>query len=417
MLHAELESMLQQAMGLDVTSIGSSAIERALTGRMLFCDLNNVSAYLERVRTSGEELQALIEAVIVPETWFFRDREAFVELARVMREEWLPENPEGTLRLLSVPCSTGEEPYSMAMTLLDAGLSPKRYRIDAVDISAQGINYARCAVYRRNSFRGTDFKFRERHFATTALGARLSDAAREAVHFQQANLLADDFLPGSGLYDIIFCRNLLIYFDREAQDRAVEVLERLLRPEGVLFIGPSESGLLLNHGFISGKVPLAFAFRRSGAKDSVNVTVPAKPKLRPASDAHKILPSTAANPDTRTRVSIAAEPPATRESTHAHASRLADEGRLAEAAKACEENLLKYGPSVSSFFLLGLIRAAAGNLAEAREYYRKALYLDRNHHDTLVHLGLLLEKQGDRAGARAIHERLKRVLKKRSEVP
>jgi chemotaxis protein methyltransferase WspC len=412
MFHSELENLLQQAMGLDTASIGSSAVVRAVRGRMSVCGLTEVEVYLERVRTSKNELQALIEAVIVPETWFFRDGDALAELARVAQEEWVPANPGGTLRLLSVPCSSGEEPYSMAMALCDVGLSPKRCRIDAVDISAQGINTALRAMYGKNSFRGADLKFRDRYFETTALGWRLSDAVRQPVQFQQGNLLADDFLPGAEIYDIIFCRNLLIYFDRNAQDRAVEVLGRLLTPKGVLFVGPSESGLLLSHGFISSKVPLAFAFRRGGSKAALRA--PTLPALKPPSAAAKSLVPNAATRDAAPRATRVAEPPATHEDTLAGAVRLADQGRMADAAKACDEHLRKHGPSVPAFFLLGLIRAATGNLTEARDYYRKALYLDRNHHDSLIHLGLLLEKEGDAAGARVIHERLQRLVTRRT---
>ena len=107
--------------------------------RQSACHLGDVHAYLERVRVSGTELQALIEAVVVPETWFFRDRHAFVALARLAREEWLPSHREGALALLSLPCSTGEEPYSMAMALLDADVPANRFRVDAVDISTRSL--------------------------------------------------------------------------------------------------------------------------------------------------------------------------------------------------------------------------------------------------------------------------------------
>src|SRR5690242_3881113 len=111
----EFETLLKQTMGLDAASVGAAAIERAVRARVSAVGLNDMRVYWELVNTSRAELQALIEAVVVPETWFFRDREAFTVLARIAREEWLPTHGEGSLRLLSVPCSSGEEPYSMAM--------------------------------------------------------------------------------------------------------------------------------------------------------------------------------------------------------------------------------------------------------------------------------------------------------------
>ncbi len=193
MVLADFENLLKETMGLDVASIGSSAIERAVEKRLLACELQETHAYWERVRVSEAELQELIEAVVVPETWFFRDREAFAALALTVYEDWLGAHPEDHLRLLSLPSSTGEEPYSMAMALLDAGFPANRFRVDAVDISARALARAGHAVYGKNSFRGNELGFRDRHFEATAHGYRLSDAVRRQVRFQQSNLLAAGF--------------------------------------------------------------------------------------------------------------------------------------------------------------------------------------------------------------------------------
>src|SRR6185503_1136786 len=211
---------------------------------------------------SPVELQALIEAVVVPETWFFRDREAFSTLARLVREESLTAPADGVRRILSLPSSTGEEPYSIAMALFDAGVSADRFAIDAIDISAHALAVARRATYGKNSFRGRELGFRARYFAATASGHRLADRVRAQVHFRQGNLLSPDAAPTR--YEAIFCRNLLIYFDRATQDRAILALERLLAEGGVVFVAPSETGVLLNAGFVPVKAPFAFAFRKAG---------------------------------------------------------------------------------------------------------------------------------------------------------
>src|SRR5690348_15630053 len=121
MAPVDFESLLKNAMGLDTASIGSSCIERAVRHRMATIGLKQTDDYWQEVRRSKYELQELIEAVVVPETWFFRDREAFSALVRLVSEEWRPAHPARVLRLLSAPCSTGEEPYSMVMSLLDGG--------------------------------------------------------------------------------------------------------------------------------------------------------------------------------------------------------------------------------------------------------------------------------------------------------
>jgi chemotaxis protein methyltransferase WspC len=417
MVDGEFESLLKQAMGLDAASIGSPAVERAVRARASACGLKDANTYLERVRASATELQALIEEVVVPETWFFRDREAFAALARIAREEWLPAHSEGALRVLSLPCSTGEEPYSTAMALLDAGIAANRCRIDAVDISAPVLAHARRAVYGKNSFRGAELAFRDRYFEATAHGYHLRDAVRQQVRFQHGNMFAADFLPGEELYDVIFCRNLLIYFDGATQDRAVQLLKRLLAAKGVLFVAPSETGLLLNHGFVSAKVPMAFAFRKIGAVPQVTAAafdhairrhrqtsmLPGiAPRLHPVHGAAKRIdsrPKTSPEPSAKVDTGMNLD----------GASRLADQGHLVEAAKTCEEHLRVHGPSARAFHLLGLIRAATGNLKEADQFYRKALYLDRDHRDALVHLALLLEKRGDATGAQVLRSRAQRL--------
>jgi chemotaxis protein methyltransferase WspC len=129
------------------------AIERAILERQTANRLADTRAYFARVWTSKAELQALVEAVVVPETWFFRDPGAFDALSSVVRHGALPMATE-PLRLLSVPSSSGEEPYSIAMALLDAGVPSARFQVDAMDISQVALERAAAAVYGRNSFRG-----------------------------------------------------------------------------------------------------------------------------------------------------------------------------------------------------------------------------------------------------------------------
>src|SRR5580692_10562799 len=139
MVLSDFEKLLQDTMGLDSASVGSATIESAVRLRMESLKYKKREDYWERVQVSDDELQELIEAVVVPETWFFRDQDAFTALTRQILEEWLPEHPTAGLRLLSVPCCTGEEPFSMVMALLDAGISRDRFKIDAVDISVRAL--------------------------------------------------------------------------------------------------------------------------------------------------------------------------------------------------------------------------------------------------------------------------------------
>jgi chemotaxis protein methyltransferase WspC len=408
MVFADFELLLSNTMGLDPASIGSSTIERAVRERTAACHLHDAGAYLQLVRSAETERQELIEALVVPETWFFRDPKAVAALVRMVLEEWSPAaKAQSVLRLLSLPCSTGEEPYSLAMALLEAGFPPQRFHIDAIDISSRALARAEHAVYGKNSFRGNDLAFRDRHFTPTGSNYRLHDTVRESVHLQQGNMLSGDFLPGADVYDAIYCRNLLIYFDARAQAHALEVLRRLLAAHGLLFVGPAETGILQNHGFVAIRAPLAFAFRKreaSAPEPKSHVPLPAGHPHAPVTR----VPPIRRKPVPAQRAPAAVPSPASSANLE-DATRLADRGHFAEASRMCAAYARARGPSAPAFHLMGLIDNATGDLANAVGHFRKTLYLDPNHYDALTHLALILEKQGDTVGAQTLRKRMRRL--------
>lgn len=408
---SRIEALLHDTMGLDVTSIGSQSVERAVRSRMAARQVQTFSEYRDALADSAEELQALIEAVVVPETWFSRDARAFVELTRIAREEWRAARPGAVRRLLSVPCSTGEEAYSMAMAMLDAGYSPERFVMDAVDISERSLEQARRGIYGKNSFRGQDLAFRDAHFDLEAEGYSVKHNLRRSVRFRRDNVLDEKFLAGEAQYDVIFCRNLLIYFDQADQDRTIARLSSMLTDNGLLFVGPAESNMLLDHDLVSARVPFAFAFR----KRATGARVPClrAPPLRPMLPG--VTPEKAPAPPSSLAFAVGLEPmelpdmlPAATPDVLEEAMALANMGRLADAEILCEEQMRQHGASAALFHLLGLICSAGGRIGAADRYYRKALYLEPNHQESLVHLALLLEQQGDERGARLLRNRAQR---------
>lgn len=408
------ELLLQQAMGLDSASISPAAVARAVQGRMRACGVSDVALYENLLRTSENELQELIEVMVVPETWFFRDRQAFITLGRLAFEEWSSVRPGDALRLLSLPCSTGEEPYSMAMTLLDAGLSPQRFQIDAIDISRRALEHARIGAYGKNSFRGDDLEFRDRYFEATPPGWHLVKKVRQQVHFEQGNLIDRNLLPGQHRYDAIFCRNVLIYFDLKAQAQVIDTLERLLRPEGILFMGPSETSLLLPHRFVPARLAHAFAFRKAKAG---TLRPKEKPGGKPAARRRQTqkLPAVVARARPRSfpsPVTPHSPPPPAHANPLDEVMLLADQGHLSEASTRCEAHIQQHGPSARAYYLLGLIRDAGRRQKEAAEFYRKALYLDPQNEDVLNHLASLLKSQGDAAGAGVLLHRAQRLTRR-----
>lgn len=401
--------LLKERIGLDAESVGDAVIERAVRQRCNKVSAGHAEHYWMLLQGSAEEVQALIEAVIVPETWFFRYPESFAALADLAAKRTLELAGTRPLRVLSLPCSTGEEPYSIVMALLDAGLPPSAFQVDALDVSRAVLERAEEGRYGRNSFRGSHQAFRDRYFTVDGNDYQLSEAVRRKVRFRAGNLLAPGLLAGEAPYDYVFCRNLLIYFDRATQEQVVDVLCRLARADGVLFIGPAEASLMSRIGLRPLGVPQSFAFPLERAEPApraapLNWTAP-PPVPRPAPPKPApVRPRQAARP----------EPPATVPAGNALAeiARLANSGQAEEARQRCEALLADQGPDAEVFYWLGLLADARGQDGEAQAFYRKALYLQPDHQESLQHLAALLAAQGDAAGARRLQERAARGVKR-----
>jgi chemotaxis protein methyltransferase WspC len=408
----DFEALLKRTIGLDAASVGSSTIDRAVRLRMAAAGVPKLEDYWDRLRTSTVELQELVETVVVPETWFFRDREAFAVLVRLVLEEWLPANANTKLHALSVPCATGEEPYSIVMALLDAGFSRELIHVDAVDVSARALVRARSGVYGLNSFRGDDLDFRDRYFSQTAKGYSVANWLAGMVTFRQGNLLIPELSFGRKPYDVIFCRNLLIYFDRSTQKQIMLTLGTLLSSTGFLFVGGAETYLASRSGFISVNREMSFAFRTT----RVERALPAKLPIPLCSALRPPLPKFWETIDPKHVHQIEALAPAVIPFSPAGppagletARRLANSGRLREAADWCENELRQQTSSPDAWYLLGVVRDALGDVDRAAECYRKLLYLRPGHVEGMTHLALLTERRGDAAGAARLRERARRV--------
>lgn len=410
---------LKERIGLDVASVGEAIIERAVRQRMTAQQARDAEEYWNTLRGSKDEQQALIEAVIVPETWFFRYPESFATLAKLAQARLAEIRGMRALRLLSLPCSTGEEPYSIAMALLDAGIAPHQFKVDGLDVSPLSVERAKAAVYGKNSFRGQQSGFRERHFSVEDERYRLDERVREQVRLQVGNLLDPHLLANEPPYDFVFCRNLLIYFDQTTQQQVFEVLKRLTHVDGVLFIGPAEGSLLGRLGMRSIGIAQSFAFSRHVEPAPLPVPAPVlAPPVLPLAPRQPLRSVPPPAPRARPFSSMPAParpapaaPPSDANALLAKIAALANEGKSAEARAACELYLRSHEPVAQVFYWLGLLSDVAGSTLQAQGFYRKALYLQPQHPEALAHLAALLASQGDTAGARRLQERAARSVR------
>jgi len=240
-----LGDLIQERFGLTFDGVRQEILAARLQPRMRELRMDSPRAYYEYLRFHPQrdaELDRLPAMVTNNETYFFRETRQF----EILIDHVLPERraavPSHPPRLLSAGCSSGEEPYSLAIALHNAGLSlaGKSWEIDACDLNPERIARAREAIYDETSLRACDAEARRRYFTIVDGRFRLKDRYRAGLRFFQSNLLAPGFTLG-GPYDVIVCRNLLIYFCDSAFENLIGLFARSLVPGGYLFLGHSES--------------------------------------------------------------------------------------------------------------------------------------------------------------------------------
>jgi chemotaxis methyl-accepting protein methylase len=241
MMLAEIEKLLREEIGLHAETVGGSVVQYALKQRMAACRLSEPADYWRLLTSSRQELQELVNAVVIPETWFFRDREAFAAMVRHARANRRAGSP---VRLLSMPCSTGEEPYSIAMTVVETQGADAVVELVCSDIDTEVLEHARRGVYAADS-RGLSPARLRRHFLRgTGANSGLIRVRRELARlpsFRVFNLMSADWSSLGAPFDFVFCRNVMIYFDEAEQKRLIAKFYRCLKPGGYLFVGHAES--------------------------------------------------------------------------------------------------------------------------------------------------------------------------------
>jgi len=395
-----LVALLERWIGLDAQTLGSAAIARAVRVRREACGEPDEGAFLARLARDTDEQGRLIDEVVVPESWFLRDPQVFAFLRRYATSIAIaPGQPP--IRILCVPCAAGQEPYSVAITLFEVGLSPLQFQIEAADVSRAALEKAAVASYSANAFRGSNPAFRARWFEPRGTTAELIATVRNQVNFFWGNLLDESFAVDREPYDVVFCRNLLIYLTADARQRAEQAIERLLKPDGLVVLGAAEPPILKG-SWIPASSDAVFTLRR-GIRSSAGVPTGMKtgqppPSLsRPRTEpdqAVAVAPSAGDSSTPSPYKTVDAEP-STVADLLVEAGGLANAGRRAEALAICRRHQQEVGPDSRVFFLMGMLHHAAGELEHAEACLHKTLYLDPNHGEALLALATLAADRGD----------------------
>jgi chemotaxis protein methyltransferase WspC len=412
---AQIERALYDRIGLDASTVGSSLVHRAVHRRMHARGVASVVDYAWRLAAEVIEMQELVEEVVIPETYFFREPEALDAVARRVCAASPRASEELPVRILSAPCSTGEEPYSIAMTLVAAGVAPSGIAVDALDVSENAVRRARAAIYRGGSFRG-DMQPWRRHFHETKHGLALNADITALVRIVRGNLLDPEFRTPRSAYDYVFCRNLLIYFDADTQSRVLTMLTSLLAPDGILVVGAADTFAVRRAGFVP--VPGAersFLFHHRPADAVDLIAAPPVPRTKVVAPRVKqrVVATTPRVSKPSSRLQPVAAPSVVAVPGRQHIdeiARLADAGRLADAVRLGEVAMSAHDASADLLALMGTTYDAINEQSRAEACYRRALYLEPSHADALLHLALLMERRGDAAAATRLRTRARRTL-------
>jgi chemotaxis protein methyltransferase CheR len=238
---------LRGRCGLNFDEDTRYLVEKRLARRIHEADYGSFTSYLYQLRSGPNaevELSEIVDILTTNETYFFRERSQLSALVEEVIPEMLSRQvvSRRPISIWSAGCSSGEEPFSVAIMGLEAGLVPGRdFRVYASDISRAVLSRARRGVYREASFRETDETTRERYFAQKDGFARISDSIKRHVDFTHMNLLDDSKVALLGPMDVILCRNVIIYFDIATKKRVMRTFYDKLQPGGYLLLGHSES--------------------------------------------------------------------------------------------------------------------------------------------------------------------------------
>jgi chemotaxis protein methyltransferase CheR len=218
-----------------------------------------------RFQASGVELQALVNLMTINETYFFREEYQFHCLVNsILPEIVARKKDQSPIRIWVIPSSSGEEPYSIAMCLLErwAGIHSWDVEIISSDIDTKILMQARAGLYSERSVKHVPKAYMQKYFRQSTQGYQLSEDLRSAVEFTRINLMEPSDVRGYRNFDVIFCRNLLIYFDDLSRKQAAETFYDALNPGGFICLGHSESMSRISSLYKIRKFPEAIVYQK-----------------------------------------------------------------------------------------------------------------------------------------------------------
>jgi chemotaxis protein methyltransferase CheR len=268
-----LRDLIHERFGLYFEENQRQSLRSRLAGRLSSLDLVSFEDYYHYLRFGpqrAEELQRMVTHLTNNETYFYREQPQLVVFAEMVLKsikDARSSGPDRAVRVLSAGCSTGEEAYTLAMIIYDSGQFFWGWDVQVLgmDVDQVALEKARRAVYHHNSFRSLNPAVRERHFVNVAVGsAQVKEPIRKMVSFRPGNLVDVASYAGLPPLDVIFCRNVLIYFSDAMILKVVRLFHEALVPGGHLFLGHAESLSRITDLFTPIRFQGAMVYRKAG---------------------------------------------------------------------------------------------------------------------------------------------------------
>jgi chemotaxis protein methyltransferase CheR len=454
--HQLFHDFLITHSGLHFERRNLKILERGLATRMAALRIGSCREYYEYLsgkRDNRQELQKLLPFLTVGETYFFRYHAHYDALRTILATE-LAGKKEKRIRLWSAGCSTGEEPYSMAITVMESlpDWRERDIKILATDINNRSIKKGREGVYGPWAMRVIERNYLDRYFTTIGRSYLVKDEVKSLVDFSHLNLLADDFPTPAGEFrdiDVVFCRNVMIYFSLATTRQVVEKIAATLAPGGCLFLGHAETLSQISSGFDRHSQAGGFYYRARQERET-----PTRPE-EPAPSSTRVQkpvrlppprPTPSPAPKEHPPVRVAPPPVADPELLFRKVVSLFDAEKFEDASRVLDELLATQPDHTGALVIRGFIQANGGRFQDAfatcssvlemddllpEAYFLRALLLDINdspdeaiqeYRKTILlqmdfvmshyHLGRLYYRQGNtKAGARELRNTLK-ILEK-----
>ena len=233
-----LKDIIYKNTGITFDDRKKYFVENRVKEHMDELGMSSLKDYIYRLKMDKNVLKEFISKITVNETYFYREYYHLRALARLVQTQ----GHSFPVRVLSIPCSTGEEPYSIAIVLNEVLEDLSKFEVIGVDIDTNAIKRAREGVYGNRSVSKLPARYLDKYFDEIAPNRwRIKDSLKRRVRFYEGNILDRLFIKGLGQFHYVFCKNLLIYFDDKARIQAINNLYDVLTDGGYLFLGHAES--------------------------------------------------------------------------------------------------------------------------------------------------------------------------------